>query len=54
MSLILVCPVGYFGRNCGVPCQYPTFGQLCSNECYCGQSDCNHIHGCKSDGKTSI
>lgn len=47
----IACPVGYFGSKCGVPCQYPTFGQFCTDKCNCSQSECNHIQGCKRDGK---
>eukprot|EP00105_Crassostrea_gigas_P000967 XP_011412953.1 PREDICTED: uncharacterized protein LOC105317866 [Crassostrea gigas] len=47
------CPVGYFGSRCGVPCQYPTFGWLCIDECNCSQSECNHVHGCKRDASTA-
>lgn len=47
----VACPVGYFGSYCGVPCVYPTFGQFCIYECNCSQSECDHIYGCKKDGK---
>lgn len=51
MFCFIACPAGYFGSNCGVPCLYPAFGQFCTEECNCGQSECNHVHGCKIDGK---
>lgn len=46
--------MGYFGNNCGVPCVYPAFGQFCMETCNCGQSECNHVYGCKRDGKTIL
>lgn len=48
-----VCPVGYFGSNCMVPCYYPTFGRFCKQDCQCDPSDCNHMYGCESDDVVS-
>lgn len=48
------CDMGYFGNNCGVPCVYPAFGQFCMETCNCGQSECNHVYGCKRDETTTI
>lgn len=48
---LIACPVGYFGSNCGTPCTYPLFGHFCLLKCNCSQSKCDHMYGCKRDGK---
>uniref|UniRef100_K1PTA2 Helix-loop-helix protein 1 n=2 Tax=Magallana TaxID=2171616 RepID=K1PTA2_MAGGI len=48
-----VCPVGYFGSECTVPCYYPTFGMFCEQECECNLTDCNHMYGCESNASTA-
>ena len=43
------CPGGYFGNNCSVQCPYPSSGVFCRDICYCSESDCDPVLGCKKD-----
>ena len=47
----LVCPKGYFGITCDIPCRFPSFGDYCQSKCYCDVDNCNHIMGCNSKPK---
>lgn len=53
-KICLACSLGYFGSNCGVPCDYPAYEQFCLLSCNCNQSECDHRYGCKIDGKSSF
>lgn len=44
----LVCKQGYNGPNCAFHCRYPSYGMDCQSECYCEESECNHIAGCNN------
>ncbi|XP_052718550.1 protein draper-like isoform X2 [Crassostrea angulata] len=46
MCSVQGCEVGFSGPNCSKPCQYPSFGQQCQEECNCTQDICNIITGC--------
>lgn len=48
----LVCPKGYFGDTCNMPCRFPSYGADCQSECGCRPLDCNHVTGC--DGKSCM
>ncbi|XP_078325991.1 uncharacterized protein LOC144622861 isoform X1 [Crassostrea virginica] len=41
-----VCPLGYTGNRCEIPCRYPSFGKDCQSDCNCTEKLCNHIRGC--------
>ncbi|XP_056013519.1 multiple epidermal growth factor-like domains protein 10 [Ostrea edulis] len=41
------CRGGFYGRNCTIPCPYPTFGWNCQLKCICSSEDCHHTYGCK-------
>ena len=43
-----VCPLGYTGNICEIPCRYPSFGKKnCQSDCNCTEKLCNHITGCR-------
>ncbi|XP_048771708.2 multiple epidermal growth factor-like domains protein 10 [Ostrea edulis] len=41
------CRDGFYGRNCTIPCPYPTFGWDCQLECICSSEYCHHAYGCR-------
>ncbi|XP_078336231.1 uncharacterized protein LOC144626351 [Crassostrea virginica] len=41
-----VCPKGYIGKTCDIPCRFPSFGDDCQSMCHCNVDNCNHIIGC--------
>lgn len=42
----LACEQGYNGKNCGVKCPFPTYGQNCQFKCNCIDKVCDHRNGC--------
>lgn len=42
----LACTSGYHGKDCGIKCQYPTYGEGCQSECICLESECHYSRGC--------
>ena len=42
-----MCLKGYFGPNCSRVCEFPFFGQDCSENCTCERDMCNFQIGCK-------
>ncbi|XP_061195998.1 cell death abnormality protein 1-like [Saccostrea echinata] len=42
-----VCPPGYFGERCKLPCRYPNYGIECQLKCKCRRPGyCDHVKGC--------
>ncbi|XP_056013563.1 multiple epidermal growth factor-like domains protein 6 [Ostrea edulis] len=46
---ITICPNGYFGEKCEVPCRFPNHGNGCQLKCSCAEELCSHIHGCSTN-----
>lgn len=42
------CPLGYVGRYCDEPCQFPYYGVACQKTCACSSKQCNFTSGCQS------
>ncbi|XP_056014222.1 cell death abnormality protein 1-like isoform X4 [Ostrea edulis] len=40
------CPIGYHGRNCSLPCRYPSYGERCQKKCNCTAEYCTSDKGC--------
>lgn len=40
------CPLGYYGRYCNIPCQFPYYGVSCQQTCACSSKNCNFTSGC--------
>lgn len=40
------CPLGYIGRYCDIPCQYPYYGVDCQQICGCSPLKCSFTSGC--------
>lgn len=38
------CPAGYFGFNCSLECNAPSYGLGCVERCKC--DPCHHVYGC--------
>ncbi|XP_056016789.1 multiple epidermal growth factor-like domains protein 11 [Ostrea edulis] len=43
---ITICPIGYTGEKCKLPCPFPNYGDGCQIECSCAEELCSHINGC--------
>lgn len=44
--LLLVCPLGYVGLKCEIPCTYPLYGLECQSVCDCSRDLCLIATGC--------
>lgn len=41
------CDKGYSGQNCEDMCHFPTYGLDCQSICYCTETQCDPVDGCK-------
>lgn len=41
------CDKGYSGQNCEDMCNFPTYGLDCQSICYCTETQCDPVDGCK-------
>lgn len=41
-----MCPAGFTGKYCNIPCQFPYYGYGCQQHCLCSRKLCSISTGC--------